>query len=90
MERTEKISTADSYRLTVNGTTHSDFTNLHLVSRFKLFKITKQIVSIAPEKIFEIMELYLLRFFDRYIKKVSDSILPENKYQEIDYDFLIK
>jgi predicted dienelactone hydrolase len=75
--------TNTAYGITVRGTTHFDFTDLHLYS--PVFRRTKVFGPIGGYRMIKIINAYTLAFLDEYLKGERSPLLygPSPDYPEV-------
>jgi dienelactone hydrolase len=85
-------TTKDAYRLTIKGAVHNSFTDYPLLlNSFEIFRIVNffkpiHLLDANPIKICNIIDDYMVAFFNTYLKNDASPLLTTgySKYKEVD------
>jgi len=91
MYQAYSTSNSSAYYLSIDGTQHYNFSDfplrLLLPAQIK-YNNAGYIGSISPERGLEITNIYLVAFFDRYLKNIESDLLqnPSSAYPEVQFE----
>jgi predicted dienelactone hydrolase len=85
-ETVYRMADAPAYYVTIQGTTHTNFTELGLIS--PLFRWVGALGPIDQRRMIQISNAYILAFFDKYLQGIASSLLSgvSPRYPEVRFE----